>query len=230
MKLVLLPGLDGTGSLYQPLVQTLPADFSGVVVAYPKDKQLTYTELAELVKRQLPADNEDYVLVAESFSGPVAIQIAAERTANLRALVLSATFISNPSIVPRGVSVLLTAPIFQPQPPQFFVERFLLGATPPIELVELFQRARASVPAEVLAFRMRCVLNVDVRKEFAWCRLPILYLFGKQDRLVKRRSVEQMLRVQPHMCVAEVDGPHLLLQREPVKCFEAINQFLEAVS
>jgi pimeloyl-ACP methyl ester carboxylesterase len=76
---------------------------------------------------------------------------------------------------------------------------------------------------------MRNVLNVDMREAFAACRLPILYLLGKQDRLVRRRSVDEMLRIQPNIRVVEIDGPHLLLQREPAKCFEAINRFLEAV-
>lgn len=228
MKLVLLPGLDGTGYLYEPLTQILPPEFSHLVISYPKDKPLSYAELVELVKLQLQA-HEDYVLVAESFSGPVAIELAAKRPTNLKALVLSATFISNPSTVPKTVRALLRGPFFRPEPPHFFIERYFLGPKPPKYLVESFRYARHAVPAEVLAFRMRSVLNVDVRRAFAACRVPILYLLGKQDRLVKRRSVNEMLRILPNMRVVEIDGPHLLLQREPDKCFEAIDRFLEAV-
>ena len=228
MKLVLLPGLDGTGYLYKPLTQILPPEFSSLVISYPKNKQHSHAELVELVKLQLQAQ-EEYVLVAESFSGPVAIELAATRPVNLKALVLSATFISNPSPVPQSVRALLRGPFFRPEPPQFFIERYFLGPKPPRHLVESFRYARHSVPAEVLAFRMRSVLSVDVRKAFAECRLPILYLAGKQDRLVKRRSVNEMLRIQPNMRVVEIDGPHLLLQREPAKCFEAIGGFLEAI-
>src|SRR5688572_27133984 len=166
MKLVLLPGLDGTGCLYKPLTQILPPEFSYLVISYPKDKPHSYAELVELVKLQLQAQ-EDYVLVAESFSGPVAIELAATRPANLKALVLSATFISNPSTVPRSVRALLRGPFFRLEPPQFFIERYFLGPKPPRHLLESFRSVRHSVPAEVLAFRMRSVLNVDVRKSFA---------------------------------------------------------------
>ena len=228
MKLVLLPGLDGTGCLYKPLTQILPPEFSCLVISYPRNNPHSYAELVKLVKLQLQA-REEYVLVAESFSCPVAIEIAATRPENLRALVLSATFTSNPSTVPQSVSVLLRGPFFRPDPPQFFIERYLLGPDPPIQLVEMFQQARRSVPPEVLASRMRSVLKVDVRNALAACRVPILYLLGKQDRLVCRRSVDEMLRIQPNIRVVEIDGPHLLFQREPAKCFEAIDRFLEAV-
>lgn len=228
MKLVLLPGLDGTGCLYEPLTRILPPEFSHLVLPYPKDKPLSYAELVELVQRRLQ-DEKEYVLVAESFSGPVAIEIAATLPANLKALVLCATFISNPSTVPQSVRALLRGPFFRLEPPQFFIERYFLGPKPFRHLVESFRYARHSVPAEVLAFRMRSVLNVDVRRAFAACRVPILYLLGKQDRLVRRRSVDEMLKIQPDMRVAEIDGPHLLLQREPDKCFEAIDRFLDAV-
>ena len=83
---------------------------------------LSYAELVELVQRRLQ-DEKEYVLVAESFSGPVAIEIAATLPANLKALVLCATFISNPSTVPQSVRALLRGPFFRLEPPQFFIER-----------------------------------------------------------------------------------------------------------
>ena len=158
MKLVLLPGLDGTGRLFEPLVQVLPSHLSPVVICYPNDKPLSYAELVRFVKQQGPA-SEDYVLLAESFSGPVAIEISATHPANLKALVLSATFVSNPSLVPQSMSFLLRRPFFMLEPPQFVVSRYLLGENPPVDLVETFRRAKRSVPPEVLAFRMRSVMN-----------------------------------------------------------------------
>ena len=75
MKLVLLPGLDGTGLLFDPLLRILPSHFSSIVISYPPDEPLGYAELVPYVKSRIPA-NEDFVIVAESFSGPLAVEIA----------------------------------------------------------------------------------------------------------------------------------------------------------
>ena len=225
MKLVLLPGLDGTGRLFQPLVKVLPSHLTPVVIAYPADKPLSYAELVRFVKQQVSV-NEDYVLLAESFSGPVAIEISAAHPANLKALILSATFVSNPALLPPSMSFLLRGLFFMPEPPQFVISHYLLGEKPPIDLVENFRRAKRSVPPDLLAFRMRSVLNADVRSAFAACHLPTLYLFGTKDRLLMRRSLAEMQKIKPEMSTVEIEGPHLLLQREPAKCVEAIAHFL----
>jgi pimeloyl-[acyl-carrier protein] methyl ester esterase len=227
MKLVLLPGLDGTGRLFESLMQVLPSHLLPVVISYPDDKALSYSQLVELVQQEVPA-NEDYVLLAESFSGPVAIEFSAANPTKLKALILTATFVSNPSLLPKLMSSLLRGIFFSLEPPQFVVSRYLLGDNPPDDLVETFRRAKRSVRPGVLAFRMRSVINVDVRLAFAACRLPILYLRARQDRLVKARSAAQMKRIQPGMTIVEIKGPHLLLQREPEKCVEAIARYLSS--
>jgi pimeloyl-ACP methyl ester carboxylesterase len=70
------------------------------------------------VKWEVPA-GEDYVLLAESFSGPVAIEIAAIHPTNLKALVLSATFVFKPSLFPSSLSFLTGESLFAVEPPQF---------------------------------------------------------------------------------------------------------------
>ena len=84
--LVLLPGLDGTGEQFAPLLRELPSTIAPVTVRYPVDRALGYEELLPLALEQLPADCP-FVLVGESFSGPLAIRLAAQRPPGLRALV-----------------------------------------------------------------------------------------------------------------------------------------------
>lgn len=94
-KLVLLPGLDGSGDFFDALCRQLPPQWRIQVIRYPGDQPLSYGELARLVWAALP-DDSPFVLVAESFSGPVAIQVAAMRPAGLMGVVLCATFARNP--------------------------------------------------------------------------------------------------------------------------------------
>jgi len=81
-RLVLLPGLDGTGELFASFIDAL-GGFATQVIAYPTDRAMTYAEHENFVRGKLPAD-EDFVLLAESFSGPIGISIAAAAPPRLK--------------------------------------------------------------------------------------------------------------------------------------------------
>jgi pimeloyl-ACP methyl ester carboxylesterase len=103
---VLLPGLDGTGRLMQEFVEALGPEAEVQVVSYPPDRVLGYAELVEFVRDALPL-NRSYLLVAESFSGPVGCALAATRPKGLVGLVLCASFASTPFPALRRLSFLL---------------------------------------------------------------------------------------------------------------------------
>ena len=73
-RLVLLPGLDGTGLLFEPLLRALPKEIEATVIRYPGDQRLSYDELLEFLRDQLPRDTP-FILLGESFSGPLAIRL-----------------------------------------------------------------------------------------------------------------------------------------------------------
>src|SRR6266513_2778521 len=159
MKLVLLPGLDGTGLLFDPLLRVLPAYFSPIVISYPPDEPLGYAELVFYVRSRIPA-NEDFVIVAESFSGPLAVEIAARHQPHLKALILCATFVSNPTLVPHQLSWLACNPILVLASRPFFLQYYLTGTDSPASFAESFHKCLHSVSTNVLAYRMREVINV----------------------------------------------------------------------
>lgn len=57
LDLVLLPGMDGTGFLFEPFVNALPSGINPIVVAYPTNKPLSYKELLP-VGDECPAQEE----------------------------------------------------------------------------------------------------------------------------------------------------------------------------
>src|SRR5207247_10608565 len=93
--LVLLPGLDGTGRLFEPLLSVLPAAFEASVVHYPPDRLLPHHELLNCIRSVIPWDRP-YVVVAESSAGPLALKFVQAQRQDIRAVVLSASFVSNP--------------------------------------------------------------------------------------------------------------------------------------
>ena len=94
-RLVVLPGMDGTGLLPDAFFAALGSDFPATVLTYPTDSPLNYAELADRLGLLLPAD-EPYFLLGESFGGPLAVALAATQPAGLRGLVLCASFLRYP--------------------------------------------------------------------------------------------------------------------------------------
>jgi surfactin synthase thioesterase subunit len=69
--LVLLPGLDGTGTMFAPFVAELPPWIEPVVLDYPAEP-LGYADLARRLATRLPEDRP-FFLLGESFGGPLAL-------------------------------------------------------------------------------------------------------------------------------------------------------------
>jgi len=99
MRLLFLPGMDGTGLLFEPMVKALPPSLTAHVVAYPPDQPLGYNELLQLIQKAAD-EGGDFVVVGESFSGPLALMLAVRRPVGLGGVVLCASFVRFPLPVP----------------------------------------------------------------------------------------------------------------------------------
>ena len=221
-SIVLLPGLDGTGKLFARFIVAAPSQFAVTSIALPP-AALSYNELADHVAGKLPV-GEPLVLIAESFSGPLALALAVRRP--IAALVLCNSFV----VAPRARalrwfiwSVFLELPL-----PRFFVRRYMLGAAADDAQVDDVAGVIKSVPASVLAVRLRCVLNTDDTKSFARSTVPTLYIRGTEDRLVPESSSRRMAAIRP-MSIVHVPEPHFLLQVNPVGAWNAVTSFLKSL-
>ena len=223
-SLVLLPGLDGTGQLFAPFVAAL-AGVSTRVIRYPHDRPMDYDEHEAHARSRLPSD-DDYILLAESFSGPIGIAIAASRPAGLRGLILCVSFASNPlpmfSRLSRLVGALPAARI----PPSLAAPWLYAGRATP-ELRRAHAAAMAKVSARVLAARVAAILAVDRRAQLARINVPLLYLRAKADRLVRESAARAILHARPDAQLVEFDAPHFLLQTEPEACAVATRAFIQ---
>jgi pimeloyl-[acyl-carrier protein] methyl ester esterase len=223
---VLVPGLDGTGDLFQWFIQALPPALDAKVVRYPTDECLCEQELAGIIQSAFPASGP-FVLLAESFSTPLAIRCGADRSHNLKGLILCAGFPANPGHLWSGAAGSRLAHLaFVLRIPAFAVKTWLLGAGAPPELVRAVQQSVAKVRGRVLIDRLEQAASCDVLSELSKIEVPILYLRATKDRLIPGRCLEEILEVKPDMEVVSVPGPHLLLQREPKRTAEVVTNFL----
>lgn len=224
-RLVLMPGMEGTGALFAPFVAALPPTPAPVVVRYPVDEPLEPPALIERVKALLPV-GERFALVAESYSGPLALRLAAQLPPGLAAVVLVATYAKSPL----GPWLSRVHPIgslaFSLPPSTSFIRGFLTGDDAPEELVQASRAAIRSVRATVMGARLRHALTDDVSAEASRCPVPLLYLRGTRDRLIPPRSQAELQALVPAMRSVDLDSAHFVLQRAPELSARAIDAFL----
>ncbi|QWP76568.1 alpha/beta hydrolase [Lysobacter sp. K5869] len=215
MRCLVLPGLDGGGELLSDFLAALQPRFAANALAYPNDPALGYDALVDWAWTRLPTD-EPFALIGESFSGPVAIRLAARRPPNLAALVLCASFAQapRPPWSPLGLAALPAWLHRLPlrHAPLAVVERAVLGRWSNPRWRERLRAALDALDPAVLRTRLGEVARVDARAALAAVAVPTLYLRATADRLVSRESWETIHRARPHTECFALDAPHFLLQ------------------
>ena len=227
ITLVLLPGMDGTGELFGPFIAALDGEFNVKVVSYPTTAPLDYSELESFARAELPAEGP-FVLLGESFSGPIAVCLAASAPHRLKGLILCCTFVRNPRPIFAGMRSLVgILPVALA--PVRLLSHLLLGSFSTAPLRTALVKSLAQVSAPALRARLRSVLQVDVSAKLSAVTVPTLYLRASSDRLVPPSASALISQLAPRSRVVQLEGPHFLLQAAPALGAEAVRSFLHEV-
>lgn len=228
MKLIALPGMDGTGRLLEPYAKEMGERGAPCrVLSYPSERFLGYEELLdEVVIPSLP--EEDFAVAAESFSGPLALALAQRDLPNLKGLILVATFAEPPeSMLLRLTSFLPVGWILSMPIPCFITHKFMLGSfSPQGEPSPICDVAKQMFP-EVIAKRLEAVRKLKL--EPGHTRVPGLYIRAGDDGLLPPGTVNGVRRLVPDLTEVVIPGPHLVLSTAPKACAAASANFLSGV-
>lgn len=227
MTLVLLPGMDGTGMLFDAFVAALGDSCRVKVVRYPTKEAFGYSELEKVARAALPEDGP-LVLLGESFSGPIAIALAESCSSRVKGLVLCCSFVRNPRPFANYLKPLIGwLPITANSTSR--LRGILLGKFGSKALDTILAEAIAKVSAPAIRARLKAVVNVDVSETFAALNTPVLYLRASDDRVVPCAASELALRLKPHMRLVQLEAPHFLLQAAPVEAARIVSKFVHEV-
>lgn len=225
--LVFMPGLDGTGLSFTPLLPLLTADTQFTIIRYPTDKLLSFEEIVECAAAQIPA-GDSFVVIAESFSGPVAVRMIASGRIEAKALVLCATCAASPHPLLWRIVRLLHLPLLiRPDMPKLFFQIVIGDDQLIAKLGPLWKKVHADVPANIMAHRLTILNNIDVRAELEKLQLPCLYLQATDDRIVPSSCLKVFSRGIHRLKVKIIKAPHFILQARPQECIRAIEEFME---
>jgi pimeloyl-ACP methyl ester carboxylesterase len=213
--------MDGTGLMFGPFLGVVEG-LDAQVLRYPPELT-TYPDCIAFARTQLPVDRP-FLLLGESFSGPVAIALAAEQPKGLLGLVLCCTFARSPHPGLGWAAPLVRAlPSFRMS--HWLIRYLLLGTWATKALMALADRLGTVVPAATMKARLLAVVAVDQTPQLGQLQVPVLALCATQDRLVPKASDRWTRAHLPGLETLLIPGPHWLLQARPEATARAIEAF-----
>ena len=224
--LVLMPGLDGTGKLFAPIIPLLEPHFELVVVTYPDLD--SFTDYVDCAQNQLPA-TPGFSLLAESFSGPVAMTLMAQRPDLIGPSVLCATFARSPLAALTRMANYVPEQMFSIGAlNEFCLDVFKIDDEDSSETQPLPLNVTEQLDGTLLKHRISVLSRIDVSALLPNIQVPILYLHAERDRIVSENDAQMMQEYLPNVDRVDIDAPHLLLQTRPQQCAELIVKHVQS--
>jgi pimeloyl-ACP methyl ester carboxylesterase len=214
--LVLVHGLAGSWRWWRPVLPTLAAKrsvllvdlpgFGGVPRVRPFDPDASVEWLARWSETAAigPAD-----VVGHSLGGLLCARLAARHPETVRRLVLVA-----PAGLPGRTAVGTTAPLLR-----------ALLASPPRFLALLARDAARSGPVTI-GTAARALLAADARADLAAVQARTLVLAGRTDHLVPLADAEELARALPDGRVHVLDAGHVPMVEQPAAFSRELLGFL----
>lgn len=222
MQLILLPGMDGTGLLFDQLLRHLkiPAQ----VLPLPVHIEQTYPALADYYAAQLP--NQDCILLAESFSGPIAAMLLGRSIRQIKGVIFLASFIRTPRpwVVQTARWVPLKILLGLPGA-AWAIRHFLIGPDYPLKL---FYAAIAPISTQLIKARLYSLGQIN-QLHFSPSDVPVLHLQAQQDYCVSAELGAAFKTLYSNFTQRSLPGTHFLAQSNPRDCAAFIEEFVEQI-
>nr|WP_086939390.1 alpha/beta hydrolase [Thaumasiovibrio occultus] len=218
MKIVLLPGLDGTGDLFADLLNALPSTLDVDVVSYSSISALSYSEQAQEIAARY--QDEEVLLVGESYSGRVAYELCHLLGERVKGVVFLASFISRPSLYSRFAAFVPLCFLRSNLLAKWLLYMVGFNMIGGIGRVEPVFRSLEKADQNKLKARLKNIARLDKPTKTVAC--PVTYISPSNDRLIAKRSVQYLSSLCSDFTNIEVVGGHFIAQSNPVECAKVI--------
>ncbi len=234
INLLLLSGLDGTGVLFKPLLQTMLKELQSktclLIYDLNGDDNQNLDYQAKRIESQISEQfaDESVVVIAESYSGLLAYQLLIRRIANIERVFFVACFLQRPS---HWAYLAKYAYFIQPKWMAFINDKALKYALfnrfGSDELLALFRQAMVELEVNnhkvMLDKRCENIVNlpssVSTKSKLTNFKIAnfkittsCVYLQANQDTLVNNDNLAVFQQLFTNLKVVRLDGSHFLLQ------------------
>lgn len=220
---VVLPSFTGRSIGLGPLVQAL-APASVMLLELPETGEQSFSALNQALAAQLPKD--DCVLVAESFSSPLALMLAA-RAPQIKGVIFAGGFLQ---LSPKARYPLYLHPQLPARVDSFFsarkLRRWVINDLPTPLATPLID-AIALMPQPLFTAR-RAALG-ELPLALPRIHQPCLVLNGQTDLQIDRPLLSDLSALASQIQVQTLACNHYVLQAQPVAA-AAIHSFSDSLS
>ncbi len=217
-NVLLLPGFHGTTALFDSLIEAAPSWARPVPLPLPVEPLDSYNDVFDRMIDQV-REARPGIIVAESFSGPLAVLLTRELGASVSSLVLVSTFVRFPYRRFRRLLPWAALGRFGRRPS--VLRTLLTGGD--AEWAGRLSVEAYGVPRDVFDSRVSAVVHVDVSKEFRALACQLMILAGTKDRLVRSPCSREMSALRPDATVERIVAPHLVNQMAPEEVWKRIS-------
>ncbi|MGZ5381105.1 MAG: alpha/beta fold hydrolase [Thermoanaerobaculia bacterium] len=210
--------------MFSSFVALAPAWASCRPLALPTLGGQSFDEIADAILQEL-RPLEGFVLLGESYSGPIAARLSARLGQKVALLVLCNPVVEMSVRVPEG---LLASIVSSAWTPAWCAAMALSGGDGSIARAALGEDR--GLPKGILALRLSAVFSATEEALASHLSPPLLSIPETNDHLVSLSRSRAFFSRVPHGTVAEIEGPHLIVQTRPVEVWAAISEEFETAA
>ncbi|WP_346837028.1 alpha/beta hydrolase [Microbulbifer sp. SAOS-129_SWC] len=218
MKIVFLPGMDGTGLLFSELILNIPSEIDREVICLNEIQGVSYREQAEQIAEKIGLSS--VVVVAESYSGRIAYELCNILGRRVSKVVFIASFVSCPGRLAKLAAVL---PKYLLKPnlfPNWLMKILCFDGRGNRALIEHVRHAIAQVGPRALKQRLLNMAELDEPKDQQ--STIAAYIRPTNDRLVAYDAIKVLGNIYPQLSIESVEGGHFIAQTAPESCARVI--------
>jgi len=221
MKIILLPGVDGTGILFEPFLQTFKTDIPIEVIPLTEDSDQSILHQVSLIEDAVA--DEPVIFIVESYSGLLAYELAKRNKINIKQIFFFGCFLQTPSLIGK-IGPFLPVHLLKVIPDKL-LSHFLFNQWSSPELIALFHKALESVNFSNLKKRIKIISSYQ--KPIQPIDIPSIYVQASMDKLVDADNIELFKELCHNLQIEVVEATHLLLQTQPQAMCQLIHKYLQ---
>ncbi|WP_371196392.1 alpha/beta fold hydrolase [Glaciecola sp. SC05] len=210
MNILLLPGMDGTGIMFEPFIKLLPSSADVQIVKLIQEIDVSFEEQAKELVANI---KKETIIIGESYSGLIAHEIGKIAPDSIKHIVFAASFLEQPSSLAKFGKLVPKAMLNYSLYPEFMVKEMLFGKYSSQYLMDLFHRAMSNVPLDLLEYRIKQISNLNPIESVS--SIPSSYLQASDDRLVSGNAAKVFKKAYANIELKQLDGSHFVLQTNP---------------
>lgn len=221
MKIILLPGVDGSGILFEPFVKIFKPEAPVEVMPLTDDSDQSILHQVSIIEDAV--GDEEIILIVESYSGLLAYELARRNKIRIKQIFFFGCFLQPPSLIGK-IGRFLPVRLLNIIPTKVLAHILFNRWSSP-ELKQLLNQAIQNINFSNIKKRFKTIATVQKPSQFI--DVPCVYVQATMDNLVRAHNLKAFEELCSNLQVEVVEATHMLLQTQPEAMSQLIHKHIQ---